>query len=66
MKHSVERLDREVHSAVQISQIGQLYTERFVHGREMEEGVRLHTILVQCGAGPGQPGVAVWPPEGVV
>ena len=63
---SVERFDGEVDPAVQVPQVGQLDPKGLMHRREVEEGIRLDTVLVQGGARSGKPSVSSGPPQGVV
>ena len=62
----VERLDAEIHPAVQVAQVGQLDAQGLVHRREMEQRIRLHSVLIQRRARPRQPNVARRPPERVI
>lgn len=62
----VECFDRKVHSHVHIPKVGQLDACSFVHSGELQLSVRLHSVLIQCRSGPGEPRVTVRPPESVV
>jgi hypothetical protein len=62
----VERLDAEIHPAIQVAQIWQLDAQRFVHGSEMQQSIRLDAILIQRRTGPRQPTVPGWPPKSVI
>lgn len=62
----VERFHAEVHAAVEEAQVGQLDAQRLVHGREVEQRVRLDAALVERRARPREPAVARRPPQGMV
>lgn len=58
----VEGLDGEVDPAVEVSHVGQLDPEGLVHGREVEDRVGGHAVLVEGAPRPRQPVVAPRPP----
>ena len=66
LNDSTERIDREVNLAIDVSQIGQLDPDGFVHRCKMECSVRVDSVLVQRVFRPGEPVVASGPPERVV
>ena len=63
---SVECLDAEIHPAIQVAQIGQLDAQSLVHRREMEQSIRLNSVLIQRRTSPREPAVAGGPPKCVI
>ena len=49
-----------------MAQVGQLHSQRLVHGREGERGLGVHAVLVQRRLGAQQPLVPLGPEERVV
>lgn len=66
LNNGAECVYREVDLAVNESEVRELDSDGFVHGSEMEGGVGVDTVLVQCVLGSGQPFVAGGPPQSVV
>lgn len=57
---------REVNLAVNVSEVRELDSDWFVHGSEVESGVCMDSVLVQCVLRSRQPFVACGPPECVI
>ena len=62
----IEGFDTEVNCTVDISQVGQLYSQRFVHWSKMNDGVRIDVVLIKSPSGLVQPFILTWPPDSVV
>ena len=63
---SVKRLDGEVNTAINVTQIWKLNPHHFVHWCEMNRGICRDIELVQRPPRLVQPHIFLWPPDGVV